>query len=475
MRKFVGFMVVAMAALCLAGTAWSYDLNEHVTYGTNNKGDVLIFPVNVAFPNWDTKLVVINTSNEYSVVAKVVVRSPYISKELLDFLIYLSPTDVWVGYLQYGENGAEMYSEDGSVLNGSGVFASPEDPMQQPLLDTICDMNELVYVEVIEAWACGATYDGVDLGMPIVPKASIKAAYENAPWLVDDVEVCSFLEPTQNVLTGHYEVGYVRNGLQISAADLPTYLKDYDVNTRLTIAVETRLGEGNAQNNLCEVEAVLSKDKLAKYYYANDSPIVTLHWEVFPTKYTQINPDCTIIGVLSPYFNQNMVTSGTFEWCIEYGLRYYDLEEKTPSVEFIYSPIPEEEKRFFCWEINVVVPNNPPWDFMYDEGWAEYFFDDLTSCTALAHVDDDPATVDVDESNWQWLNFTGVPEIPVVWLLKFGDLDVSFDIFTPAWDDGIVQYLDGWCGDYLFDVPNYHVWEGSIGYGCFGDALVSAE
>jgi len=470
MRKFVGFMVVAIAVFGLAGTAWSYDLYEHVTYGTSNKGDVLIFPVNVALEGWDTKLVVINTSNEYSVVAKVVVRSPSISKELLDFLIYLSPTDVWVGYLQYGENGAEMYSEDDSVLNGSGNFASPDEPMQVELIDTPCDINEIVYVEVIEAWACGAVWpNGAcpdDLGQAVVLKCAIKEAYEAAPWLdSEEMEVCSFDDPTQNVLTGHYEVEFFPIA---GAADVPTILKDYDVNTRLTIAVETRLGEGNARNNLCEVEAVLSKDKLAKYYYANDSPYIAFHWEVFPTKYTQINPDCTIIGVLSPYFMQNMVTSGTFEWCIEYGLRYYDLQEHTPSVEFIYSPIPEEQKRFFCDEINLVIPSIEPWDFIYDEGWAEYYFDDTTSCTVLAHTDDDPTTVE-DETNIQFVNFTGVPEIPVVWFIKGAGLH----IFTPAWDDGIVEYFDGWCDGYLMDVPHYHVWEGDICYGCAYGALAT--
>jgi len=451
MRKFVGLMVVAMAVFCLAGTAWSWDLSRHVTYGTNNKGDVLIFPVNVALEGWDTKLVVINTSNEYSVVAKVIVRSPGISKELLDFLIYLSPTDVWVGYLQYGEDGAEMYSEDDSVRNNAGDFASPDAPMRVPLVDTPCDINEIVYVEVIEAWACNAVWPGGacpdDLSAPPVQKCAIKEAYEAAPFVVDDATVCSFTEMTQAVLTGLYEVEFfpVAGG-----ADLPTFLQGYDVNTRLTIGVETRLGEGNAENNLCEVEALLSKDRIAKYYYAHDSPFVAFHWEVFPTKYTQIDPSCLIVGVLSPYFQQNMVTTeGTFEWCIEYGLRYFDLKENSPFEEFFYSPIPEAEKRFFCDEINLVVPGMSPWDFVYDEGWAEYFFDDLTSCTPESN---DPGVYD------QYLNFTGAPEIPVVWFIKGAGLY----IYTPAWDDGQVSYYDGYCDGLLglVPIPQYHVWEG---------------
>lgn len=474
MRKVVAIMVVALAALCLAGPAWSWDLGEHVTYGTNNKGDVLIFPVNPVLEGWDSKIVVINTSRDYSVVAKVVVRSEAFSIELLDFLIFLSPTDVWVGYLQFGPDGPEMYSEDDSVQTDDGTFASPLNPMRVVLVRPVCEPDyQFVSVEVIESWACGEYWNSgdalpgqpnlggpsADLGLPPVPKESIHDAYFSAPW---GDGICDFDEDTQNVLGGHYEVSVMPIA---TAADSPTFLKDYDVETRLTIFNETKLGVDNARNNICEVDAVLAKDRIYSYYYANDSPDLSFHWEFFPTKYTTINTSCQAVGVAPGGFwdyQWTNMTEGTVfidPWiCLEFGLRYWDLSEKTPSVDLIYSPIPDEEKRFKCWEINLVAPFATPWDFIYDEGWAEYRFEYSTSCVTAAHVEPVPGAM----GNVQYVNFNGVPEIPVVWFIKG---IAGFSIHTPGWDDALVEYYDGACDPPLmgvpFAVPQYHVWEGT--------------
>ena len=148
MKRLFSYVVAfAVGAMLLSSSAWAYDAVEHVTVSPGGKGDAGIFPVWIAYEGWETKLEIINTSDTYSTVAKVVVRSSENSQELLDFLVYLSPTDVWTGYLRYGVDGPELYSNDDSVLAGtraSGPIAGqwanedPDKPMRVILVDD-CD------------------------------------------------------------------------------------------------------------------------------------------------------------------------------------------------------------------------------------------------------------------------------------------------------------------------------------------------
>ena len=87
------FALVMVALLVVPAVA--QNLANHVTVAPNYKGDLLIYPVYAALDGLDTNFTVINTSNVQSTVVKVVFRSWKNSLELLDFLIYLSPNDVF--------------------------------------------------------------------------------------------------------------------------------------------------------------------------------------------------------------------------------------------------------------------------------------------------------------------------------------------------------------------------------------------
>ena len=343
MKKFMtSAIVAAIAVVFMMGTAWAWNAGEHVTVAPNGKGDAAIFPVYVAFSGCETKLEVINTSDVFSVVAKVVVRSPQFSQELLDFFIYLSPTDVWTGYLNYGPDGARMYSAEGSTHPGTrttgpqpgwaGIVSTANPtgaPMDVALDDNACDINEMGYVEIVEAWHC-------DLGLATpVSKDAIEAA-----WLAQTT--CASGIGTINSLAFHYEVNITP---AYSAAERAVTLRDYDVTEKLSLGKETFLGSSagsTSRNSICEVEAVLAKNLIAMPYYAYNSPYDTFHFMTFPTKYTAISPSptCAINSVRSPFFEQN----ADADYCIEFGLYWFDLEENSPVCQGSYSPVPESAK-----------------------------------------------------------------------------------------------------------------------------------
>jgi len=436
------FVGVILGTMLISGTAFAYDALEHVTVAPGGKGDAGIFPVYIAFEGgWRTKLEVINTSNVYCTVAKVIVRTKKYSQEVLDFFIFLSPTDVWTGYLEYGPKGARLYSTDGSCLAGTratgpklGHWASVDDPMDVELVDLACDINEMGYVEVIEGWH-------FDLGDPPVDKQDI---YDY--WWDDALnQPIPAEEGTLNSLAMHYEINL---GL-FHGAERATVLRDYDViGAGLTLGVETYLGNsagGPSQNTGCEVEAALSKLEIAMPYY-NDlltAGLTTIHFLTFPTKYTSIDEDCFVTGVRSDFFKQNYAANT--DYCIDYGFYFWDLEENSINPPGSYSPVPPSLTREFCDELNMV--SVAAEDLGFDEGWIMYQFVDATSCVPKVGLPAGPPFV----------AFSGAPVIPVTLLIDLKEGEYGMSLLNGAWTDGYVLF------DNVYQ-PFYH-------YGPYPNAL----
>jgi hypothetical protein len=91
----MSFKKVVLSTVAAATLATS--VMATVTVEADSRGNNLKFPVYFALEgqNWKTNFRVINTNTNRSVVAKVVLREGKQSAEKLDFLIYLSPTDVF--------------------------------------------------------------------------------------------------------------------------------------------------------------------------------------------------------------------------------------------------------------------------------------------------------------------------------------------------------------------------------------------
>ena len=416
MKKLV-LLIMIGAFLAAGGTALALDDEQHVIQAPNSEGDLMFFPVGIALDGWDTKITVTNTSHNRSAVAKVIVRSAGFSKELLDFLIYLSPTDVWTGTLRQDPTlGPVMYSDDDSCLSSSGVWANVVSK-NSPLVDACSnDTNEIVYVTVIEAWSSddpededGSDIPMCDLFAPPVSKDCIYDAYHEHFTATNDSPF--------NILTGHYEVSILGS---LTVGDRAEVLRDYDNNDRLLPTYVDEIGTG-ADNNLCEIEAALSKNHLAMPYY-NDATKLALHWVTFVTKLTQVD-NCACVSNKGPFVGW---WDADDEKCedVVFSPLYFNLTEGTPGgddpVDSPHEPPPD---RIFPYEVNYLftVP-----DFIhanYEEGWVDYDFDYETTCRPQA------GTPDV-------ISYTGAPAIASSWLLN----ETGLCLIPSAHVDGTVNY-----------------------------------
>ncbi len=413
MKKLGKIFAVCILATFFAGSAMA------VSLAPNGVGDLLIFPNYLADgTGWETNLKIINTKTDESVVAKVVIRGGEKSQELLDFFIYLSPTDVWTGKI-YNDNGTvKIFSDDDSIRSG-GTASSPiwgdEQPVDEPLKASDCDTTFYGYLEVFEAWNSGATVTTFDLSAPPVDKDLIFAEF--TPLTASgNFDATQNPDAIANALTGYYDISLPTLGL--SAADKALAFEDYDVNAKLELGVETFIGQ-LANTTVAEIETWLAKTFLYMPYY-NDGVNFSAHLLTFPTKKTTIDTDtCAITAALGPFFQQLPTADG---YCVEYGMFDTNHEELTPGgdPDPIFSPVPDEQKRWVCNEWNALLPAVPNYDWAWDEGYVRYAFEEITTVS------------DGETALW---TFTGAPVIPTVVNLGADGLslvEASYDFGTTS-------------------------------------------
>ncbi len=394
MKKFKGLsFIVCLAVFWAAGSAWAWNATDHVSVAPNGKGDALIFPTYFTGSGWTTTFTVVNTSTTHSVVAKVVFRSAHRSQELLDFMIYLTPTDVWTGRVYQGDDGRPwVFSDDDSAFPGriSGGFASVDDPLLLMLQDACAgDTNELGYVEVIQ----GASWQ---LGAPPVQKADLRAAYRQ--WLASqtDATIISDARMPVNSLVGYQEIN---NSIFPQSYGLNAYaLKDYDSLEFMSVATESQLGLRGIKTNVVEVEAALAKNNVAIPYKAAPKGF-TFSTFTFPTKNAGF-------------------PCGVDRWEGEYSgfpsplyvMSVYDLQENAREVTHPeVSPQPIQRPDNFPQELNFIFTGALAEEFPFDEGWYNVrFLSDRTPAFGSIFAADRTTS----------LSYTGAPVI--VTTMRFG-------------------------------------------------------
>jgi len=404
MKKLVCCLSVLAMVLTIGTAAMAMNFADHVKIAPNGKGDMLIYPVYaVANGGWETKIWVTNTAVDRSVVAKVVFRSMKNTEELRDFLIYLSPTDVWNCVIRMGASGQpEIYSTDDSALVSTSQWASTDNPLQVDLATPSCadDTNVMGYVEIFmsahsTSIGTGANSAGtlVSLNAPPVPKQAVWAAHQSAGPGSQNMVTDGI-----NVLAGHAEF---RNlSLGHNSVYSATVFRDYDPTlnnpTGLSPIAYTTIGENGAWNSVGEVEAALSKNSIAMPYSSQSG---TVHFLTFPTKVT-IN-SATSCGLgrssLSPFFQQFVTTTASTHLCVPFTGTDYDLKENSKKSSTVFSPSPAADQ--LCGEVNYVH------GFPYAEGWSNYTF--ATGTTVFPTMQNKLAAIN-DGS------YTGVPVIGTV-------------------------------------------------------------
>lgn len=270
-------VAAAACALAMAGAANAVEVSR------NGTGDFLIAPAYFIGGGMTTDLKVVNTSATDSVVAKVVFRHPVSSAETLDFLIYLSPSDVWNGTVSCEAADANgnctksvVTSADDSIqLDGSTTFASATNPARIVSDNTTASTTGRAalpnqgYVEVM----LGSAYS-VAPNAPGVLKTNIATAHAAAPLLVAE-------SSTPNVLMGTVTA----NAGGASAALPMLALNDYNNALKVTIGGATGFDQAGQRTPVADVEEALWTNSLAVPYVAGPGKLSLVTF-TFPTKLT---------------------------------------------------------------------------------------------------------------------------------------------------------------------------------------------
>ena len=439
MKKLFQLTALLAVLALMSSPAWSLDYEDHVSVAPNGQGDVLIFPVYFAFDGgFQTKLQVVNTKMDASAVAKVVIRSMGYSEEVRDFFIFLSPTDVWEGYLVYDPTVGKpvIYSDDDSTLTSfEPTFATPADPFVFDLETPTCpgDTNLWGYAEVFLAWVFPDPETTKD--RPGTTKESIFNRYIGDGSLIEPqpeegdhpLGVRDDWGPDYtNILAGNMQIQNPLLGWT-SALNAVT-LKDYLVDIRTTLGDETffsKTGIG-ANNTVTEVEAALSKQYIG-LPYINNAEGNTLHFVTFPTKLMQ--DDCATPRGTYYGFQEGSPQDDH----VVYSMRAMDMMERTPGRDDpIVSPIPVDEVSNFPWEVNFLMP------IAFDKGWYRYTFTE--------GVGDTTRTDGLNKFR-QPLSYTGAPAIPLAMNFGAGGFSTMYGFWSDGnvtgEEDGVVKALPG--------------------------------
>jgi len=413
MKRVFSFLMAFLAvAIMTASVAQAFNEDDHVYSSKNMVGDALIFPFYLAVDTWKTNLRVVNTSNDHCVVAKVVFREGTYSCEARDFLIYLTPNDVWT---------ADVVDVNGVIHIQSTDESGPENPMDVAMgIPCNGGPTGLGYVEVYQSASFWIGRGG-DAVTPL-DKSILMAVY-NA--LVDDEidipacgEACTEMEDINgvtnisnaytvnvcqaiNVLTGREEVG---SSVENFALGLNAEALANNCNTvRLVVSHETTW-QNYGNNTAVEVRAAMAKQEVFMPFNVALGN-ATYGIFTFPVK-----ESCCLSQ--SEYCDGDI--DGDNETCCvlkntDFGARPYDMEENTTTVTNVYSPVPPDEQ--YRWRPEVVVFDASDFTSSYSQGWVR--FHDMVEST-LNHG--------AAAETGMFVEYNGSAVIPTALECKDGDL-----------------------------------------------------
>ena len=109
-------VLAGLAAVGAAGTAEAVHINP------DGLGQVLLFPYYTSRSGQFTAISIINSQNNTKAV-KVRFLEGKNSREVLDFNLFMSPSDVWTGAIVQTAEGARIISNDNSCVTPSDLFA----------------------------------------------------------------------------------------------------------------------------------------------------------------------------------------------------------------------------------------------------------------------------------------------------------------------------------------------------------------
>jgi len=153
---------VLAATMAVAITGGFVAESSAMEVATNDVGQVLLGSGFFTENSFNTEIAVVNSRTDAGVLAKVVFRSHQKSVEILDFLIWLSPGDVWRGTVSTDATSGlgHISSSDDSVRNSDDSAWGSTDALEQDFfahnVTSTGDSTTFGHFEIIGAYAAGA-------------------------------------------------------------------------------------------------------------------------------------------------------------------------------------------------------------------------------------------------------------------------------------------------------------------------------
>lgn len=271
-------LAAALGALMVSGSALAVEV------APAGKGDLLIAPLYMTGGGWKTELKVINTNTVDSAVAKVVFHAPGRSEELLDFLVFLSPGDVWTGVLSCTDANCTAVNftstEETSLTVASQANGCPAATGTAGINTNLTVPYTTGYVTIFETRMIRG------LGAAPVAKSAILAAYSAAC----TAGTAFTTADTDNVLTGSVMMSNAQNGNQV-ALPMAAYA-NYDNLSYHSVGALTSFATNIANSTKAQVEDAMWASNFA-IPYNNGTGQFTFATVTFPTKETYNNSAAT--------------------------------------------------------------------------------------------------------------------------------------------------------------------------------------
>jgi hypothetical protein len=354
--KLAACLGVAMGVSALTANVSAIEV------AANDSGRLLIAPIFLAHANEITRITVTNPDNDRAVKARLAFRSRGWSDEFLDFIIYLSPGDVFRGELYANADGVVRFrSADDSVRHLPGnknevVFSSqsPSDfavPLDGLDHSSAGDTATSGHIEVLSVYAAGSKSSNVADKQVVVDRAGTTVGVFRGMSKLElakifdkplDVllplngcttadESCAVLKQTvagTANITGQIELvmgvdkaipnrsfhnmtaladsdennnGTIECGLPIEPAYCESVIGNgsFDVLVGNELEIGKQLGAGGL-DNIINIERALSA-RWSNGIYENNNDTSTMILTTFPTKYRHDGEDvCANPGFTTP-------------------------------------------------------------------------------------------------------------------------------------------------------------------------------
>jgi hypothetical protein len=338
---------VAAAALATGAMAAGNAATD-IAVSMEKKGDYLLFSnwYAVESADWKTDLRIVNTDTMNSTIAKFVIRDGAESNELLDFIIYLTPGDVWSGTVYAKDGALFVHSTDDSMIFNN-VTAAEKDGGYTLKAYRKTERDDMTrgYIEVFGAAQPGEALRKI-LGNAPVDKHDLykafatDAGYNLLDWkeadndLIGQAVIYSDSETAPLAMT--YTATAFENVTGIGSGALGgTPLNDPTDPTGSIVGADTRL---SAMTTYAVCDAINAMedtlDKVESYavHYGEGSDMDESRFTAtFSTKKYRFTEGGKVCPISEKWTSTGKLAAATFgtEWFVTYSQTPRDMEENT--------------------------------------------------------------------------------------------------------------------------------------------------